>query len=150
MMQFRTKHIFYITTLFALFLAFVLPILLRAPQTVHQQLCEDLRIGDPEKTQTIAYSAFEDSTGTGHTYFLLQSESEGRYVLLHAFHTPRNLWWLQNWFPLNSDTLKELGCNDILLDEKRTFASKPVQADIDSFIDSVKPVLKSQPISFVK
>jgi hypothetical protein len=149
MMQFRTKHIFFMTTLFALFLAFVLPILLRAPQTAHQQLCEDLRIGEPEKTQTIAHSVFEDSTGAYHTYFLLESETDGRYVLRHAFHTPRKLW-LQNWFPLNTDTLKALGYNDILLDEMRTFTSKPVQADIDSFLDSVKPVLKSQQISFAK
>ncbi len=150
MMQLRTKHIFLLTSLIALLLTFVLPILFRAPQTVHEQLCEDLRIGDPQKTQTIAYSAFEAPSGAYHTYFLLQSEFEGQYVLRHAFHTPRKLWWLQNWFPLNTNTLKALGYEAMLLDEKQTFASKPTQGEIDAFLASLKPVLKDSPISFAQ
>ena len=149
-MQFRTKHLFVLTTLIAVLLVFVLPIIRRAPQTYHQQLCEDLGIDEPDKTQQIAYSAFEDASGAYHSYFLMHSESEGRYILRHTFHTPRRLWWLQNWFPLNTNTLKALGYDDILVNEQQTFDSKPTQGDFDAFVATLKPVLKNRPISFVK
>jgi len=150
MMQFRTKHIFILMTLFAVLLAFVLPILLRAPQTIHQQLCQDLGINEPDKTRAIAFSAFEDSEGNYHSYFLLHSNSDGQHVLRHTFHTPRKLWWLKTWFPIDSSSLKDLGYAAVLVDERRTFAAKPAQSDIDAFLATVKPLLKNNPVSFAK
>lgn len=148
-MQFRTKHLFVLTTLIAVLLAFVLPIIRRLPQNYHQQLCDDLGIDEPDKTQQIAYSVFEDVSGSYHSYHLMQSESEGRYILRHTFHTPRS-WWLQNWYPLNTNTLKALGYDDILVNEQQTFDSKPTQDDFVAFVATLKPLLKNRPISFVK
>ncbi|MFN7891254.1 MAG: hypothetical protein ACK5OC_13265 [Pirellula sp.] len=150
MMQFHTKHLFILTTLIAVLLAFGLPIIRRGLQNVDQQVCEDLGISEPAKTRQIAYSAFEDATGSYHSYFLMQTESEGRYILRHTFHTPRRLWWLQNWFALNTNSLKALGFDDMLVNEQQTFVSKPTQGDIDAYVATLKPVLKNRPITFVK
>ena len=150
MKQFRTKHIFILTTLIAVIIAFAVPILLRGRQTVHQQLCEDLGIDQPDKTQIIAYSAFADASREYHSYFLLQTESEGKHVLRHAFHTPRKLWWLQNWYPINASTLKTLGLEDIQIEGERTFSSEPKSTDIEAFLATMKPVLRNAPVTTTK
>ncbi len=150
MTQFRTKHIFILTTLIALMIAFAVPIFHRGRQTVHQQLCEDLGIDQPDKTQIVAYSAFADASRQYHSYFLLHTESEGKHVLRHAFHTPRKLWWLQNWSPINSSALKSIGLEDIQIDGEWTFSSAPESADIEAFLATLKPVLKNAPVNFAK
>lgn len=142
MTQFRTKHIFILTTLIAVTIAFAVPIFLRGRQTVHQQLCEDLGIDQPDKTQIVAYSSFADASRQYHSYFLLHTESEGKHVLRHAFHTPRKLWWLQDWYPINASTLREEG--------EKTFSSAPESADIEAFLATLKPVLKNVPVNFAK
>ncbi len=147
-MQFRTKHLLILTALSAILFSLIAPILIRGSKTVHQQLCEDLRIIDANKTRIVAYSTIVDSSNAHHTYFLLQSSNEGEHILRHAYHTPNKLWWKKNWFGLNSHTAMGLGYADLSLDESRSFAEKPTQEDIDAFLAPVKTVLQNNSVTF--